>query len=134
MGINVRIQTEGGECLEELVDMRGYLLWALPYGAMENTSCIRFIDSYGDTVFNRLQIPTLLSELEWASTVLTEQGLLGAKQEYVTRAAHWPGGDQDARRHVDSYSFLDVKSFLEQTIELVKKADTPHLYVRFVGD
>jgi hypothetical protein len=29
-----------------------------------NSACVGFIDSYGDTVFNQLQLPVLIGELE----------------------------------------------------------------------
>ena len=32
--------------------------------APKQSSCVRFIDPYGDTVFNQLQIPALIEELE----------------------------------------------------------------------
>jgi hypothetical protein len=32
-----------------------------------NTCCLRFIDPYGDTTFNRLQLPVLASELRAAA-------------------------------------------------------------------
>jgi len=30
----------------------------------EGTACLRFVDPYGDTVFNQLQIPVLIEELD----------------------------------------------------------------------
>ena len=30
----------------------------------DGTACLRFVDPYGDTVFNQLQIPVLIGELE----------------------------------------------------------------------
>jgi hypothetical protein len=32
--------------------------------APRDSTCVRFIDPYGDTVFNQLQLPVLISELE----------------------------------------------------------------------
>jgi hypothetical protein len=32
--------------------------------APRHSTCVRFIDPYGDTVFNQLQLPVLIAELE----------------------------------------------------------------------
>jgi hypothetical protein len=36
------------------------------------TSCLRFIDPYGDTVFNQRQIPVLVHELESSVVAVTD--------------------------------------------------------------
>jgi hypothetical protein len=38
--------------------------WPLVELAGQTTTCLRFIDPYGDTTFNRQQVPVLIHELE----------------------------------------------------------------------
>jgi hypothetical protein len=72
MGIDARWVDESGNSLQELLDARdpsgaqGVLSnlmveWTWP--AMSSTVCLRFIDPYGDAVFNRAQLPILIDEL-----------------------------------------------------------------------
>jgi hypothetical protein len=43
----------------------------LPDSGIEDTHCLRYIDSYGDTIFNRLQFDQLRSEIEARKAVAT---------------------------------------------------------------
>lgn len=64
MGISVVLETESGEELERIDDPTNLLHVILP--AEDDTSFdhLRHIDWYGDSVFNRLQIDSFLSEWE----------------------------------------------------------------------
>ena len=66
MGIDMRHEDENGEMLEELLDPQALVSRILPPANGSDSVCLRFIDPYGDTVFNQLQIPILISELEHA--------------------------------------------------------------------
>ena len=64
MGIEVVLQDERGNNLSEtLRDPGGAIALSLPDLADGAYSCVRFIDPYGDTIFNRLQA-TIMTE-EW---------------------------------------------------------------------
>ncbi len=63
MGIDTYIETEGGDQLKELLDPQGLLSKLLPDFDDIASYCLRFIDPYGDTVFNQKQIPILIREL-----------------------------------------------------------------------
>jgi hypothetical protein len=59
--INVAVQDERGEVLEHWDGfIWGDLLQRTPVSAV----CLRFVDPYGDAVFNRHQVPVLVQELE----------------------------------------------------------------------
>src|SRR5262245_20595126 len=75
MGIDVVIETEDGEAEDRVGDPHSYLVSALSLPGLENTVCLRFIDPYGNTVFNRPQIPVLISELESLYTRVTDVAL-----------------------------------------------------------
>lgn len=64
MGLDVFWENERGEIIE-----RGPV-WTSPWSYVESendlegTCCLQFIDEYGDTTFNQLQVPILIRELE----------------------------------------------------------------------
>ena len=59
--ISIEITDENGEVLESF---DGYLgIGALVDAAPKDSRCLSFIDPYGDTVFNALQLPVLKAEL-----------------------------------------------------------------------
>lgn len=64
MGIDVYLEDETGEKLESIYDPTSILPRLLPSHADKSSQCLRFIDPYGVTVFNGLQMPFLLEELE----------------------------------------------------------------------
>ncbi len=67
MGIDATLVTEAGETLQEVFDPDDLFQQLLPHNDEPTVSaCLRFIDPYGDTTFNQLQIPVLINELESA--------------------------------------------------------------------
>jgi hypothetical protein len=66
MGIDAYFETEKGTQTDHLPDPDGLLERLLPSYDNEHSICLRFIDPYGDTTFNQLQIPILKKELELA--------------------------------------------------------------------
>ena len=63
MGMRIRLQDENGEKIEEVLDQQGIIAIHLPPLSDQSYHCVRFIDPYGDTYFNRVQMETFL--LEW---------------------------------------------------------------------
>jgi hypothetical protein len=64
MGIELVWEEENGAELARLGDPKSYMQkWLPPEPALE-FACLRFVDPYGDTVFNTLQLPVLLQELK----------------------------------------------------------------------
>ncbi len=66
MGIDARIQSEVGEKIQELFDPYDLVAELLPDFSDNSSICLRFVDPYGDTIFNQGQIPVLIKELEVA--------------------------------------------------------------------
>jgi hypothetical protein len=65
MGIDLQWTSEHGEILESVADPRALvskIVDAVP--RFEESICARFIDPYGDTIFNRAQITVLKEELQ----------------------------------------------------------------------
>ncbi len=63
MGIDLRWEDERGEQLAVLPDA-GFVEQFLPAEGAQDFPCLRFVDPYGDTVFNQPQITQLVLELE----------------------------------------------------------------------
>ena len=66
MGIDARLQDERGAVIRELLDPKSLVPRLLPEHNNASTVCLRFVDRYGDTMFNQVQIPVLLEELRAA--------------------------------------------------------------------
>jgi hypothetical protein len=104
MGIDLRVETENGDLLSELLDPRSLMRQILhtTTPSFSESVCLRFIDEYGDTTFNQLQLPILLRELRLA-------------------VAHCK--NLDARAHGEKLASI-VKAVNGKV----------HTYVKFVGD
>jgi hypothetical protein len=63
MGVDLRWEDERGDTIEEIYDSKNIFARLLDINKSEMI-CFRFIDRYGDTIFNQLQIPVLIKELE----------------------------------------------------------------------
>jgi len=63
MGIDLQWEGERGNVLGRVSDELGLVEELVGTAKDGNTFCLRFIDSYGDTVFNQQQILVLLEEL-----------------------------------------------------------------------
>lgn len=63
MGIELVWEEENGTELARLSDSQSLLQGFLPSESALEFFCLRFVDPYGDTIFNTLQIPVLLHEL-----------------------------------------------------------------------
>ncbi len=66
MGIEARVESESGRVEAELFDPHNFTVRLTAPFIESNSSCLRFIDPYGDTTFNHLQLPVLIEELERA--------------------------------------------------------------------
>jgi hypothetical protein len=64
MGIDVRVETESGEVQDEVLDDESLTEKLLPDREDATSPCLRFVDPFGDTLFNQIQIPLVVSELE----------------------------------------------------------------------
>jgi hypothetical protein len=64
LGINVEYRDESGASLSSVHDPRMILPRLLSRVDTADSVCLRFIDPYGDAVFNYLQAPVLVYELK----------------------------------------------------------------------
>jgi hypothetical protein len=63
MGLTINLEGEKGNVYETISD-NDILSELLPNHDDKSSYCLRFIDLYGDTTFNSLQMPELIRELE----------------------------------------------------------------------
>jgi hypothetical protein len=69
MGIHAQIEPAERGDTNRVSDPRGHFAKILATMALQHTSCVRFIDHFGETLFNALQLPVLLDELEALASV-----------------------------------------------------------------
>ena len=69
MGIDIAWVGEDDEQIQFISDAQGALMsFVLRSAGLHNTLCLRFIDPFGDTTFNQLQLPVLATELDDAAS------------------------------------------------------------------
>jgi hypothetical protein len=91
--MGVRLQTENGETIEFRSDPADLLGQLLRGTDLSHTVCLRFIDPFGDTVFNRPQATALLGELAVLEPTLDDRtrvivDWIVTMAERVERGAH----------------------------------------------
>lgn len=64
MGIEIVVEDEGGTRIASLEDPTNILHRVLPAHDAPGFQCLNRIDWYGDTTFNRYQIPSVRQELK----------------------------------------------------------------------
>lgn len=63
MGLDIILESEDGQKIDSVGDPANILHRILPSHEDISSPCLRFVDRYGDTIFNTLQMPPLLDEL-----------------------------------------------------------------------
>ena len=65
MPFRICLQDETGETIESVTDVHGILDGLMPFDERDTFPTIGYIDPYGDTTFNRIQMEPFLAE--WRS-------------------------------------------------------------------
>ena len=76
MGVDLHWENERGELLGGVDDPRNLVVQLVAVANPERSRCLRFIDPYGDTYFNQMQIPVFEEEIRSLSS-----GQLSAEAE-----------------------------------------------------
>lgn len=63
MGLDIRLEDKEGKTLEEAPDLENVLSRVLPSWDDASFHLLRYIDPWGDTMFNHLQMDELVEEL-----------------------------------------------------------------------
>jgi hypothetical protein len=63
MGLFIALETESGEKIQSIEDTKNILHQLLPLQVDESYKLLRFVDWYGDTIFNRIQMEALIADI-----------------------------------------------------------------------
>ncbi len=134
MPIEVYLQDERGKTLATLDSPSWLTQWMLRCGNLASTACLRFIDPYGNTVFNRAQIHELIGELNALETDLSDEMVERAYAAWLARCERASPGSRAAQVYPKPtrIAICDHINSLRQFA--IEGGKTPHHYLRFVGD
>jgi len=93
MGLEIVLQDEHGRLLDSVVDPTNILHRLLPQSNDTDSRCLRYVDWYGDTLFNRQQVDDLLEELQVLldnAREYPEKELLGRIMDFARRCKREP--------------------------------------------
>jgi hypothetical protein len=93
MAFDVTLEDELGNAIDRLGDDDNLLPKLLPSPDDSSYHCLRFVDKYGHTVFNRAQARVILSELDKIRQLARssqELALLGRLENLARRCANEP--------------------------------------------
>lgn len=94
LGIAVVIQDERGNNISEMItDTEGVIGRSLPDIGDASYSCVRFIDPYGDAIFNPHQARIMIGEWERLKPVFIErssEALWGDIRKLIVRCSEEP--------------------------------------------
>jgi hypothetical protein len=145
MGIDAKIESPYSPDARTLHDPQGYVGLVLSMTQLQDTKCLAFVDPYGDTIFNQLQLPVLISELEAVLAEISSRRLRSHKRALAERArsAKWAAMIVEAYEQEASVSDDQLQSEVERinvhmnkVLGLLReeKGSGPHTFVRFLGD
>ena len=144
MGIDLRVEKEDGKVIAGLGDGPGCFAKFLVMVPTDHTVCLRFIDPYGNTIFNALQIPVLESEIAAAMPGLSIDPLVVFRERQLAHALRVGWQEtvvEEMRRDLGtpasrSEELAAVKAHMSEVLGLLAQAreEGPHTYVRCLGD
>lgn len=73
--MNVYLVDENGKEIDYIIDTNGLISQIIPYNN-EKFPLMRYIDLYGDTIYNRLQMPQILAELTIIKKTITPKEIV----------------------------------------------------------
>lgn len=74
MGIEVVLQDERCSHISDIInDSHGVIAFSLPQMSDSSYTCLRFIDPYGDTIFNPLQAAVMVEEWDRLKAAFAEK-------------------------------------------------------------
>jgi hypothetical protein len=135
MPIDVRLEDERGNPVATLDSPSWLTNWMLSCADLERTVCLRFIDPYGNTVFNRWQLRVLVEELTALDGALTEEAVDRAYQQWLSRFAKMDAAIREEALRYPKPSKSALRAHIESLRALAEAgAKAYHQYVRFIGD
>lgn len=75
MGVDASLEDEEGKPLAEVQDSAGLFVRLVAEARDAGPVCLRFIDPWGDTTFNKYQMAALIPELETAVAMVADESV-----------------------------------------------------------
>jgi hypothetical protein len=88
MGLAISLETEQGEKIGIVADIHNWLLTQLKRPDLSETHCLRYLDPWGNTIFNHLQMRDLMEDLMRVRNLVTnteQSELLDKIEEFAKR-------------------------------------------------
>jgi hypothetical protein len=88
MGMAIQLEDQQGKVLEEIPDLESLLARLFPSWDDDTFHCLRYIDPWGETTFNHLQMDEVISELRRIrkkTAVEAERAFIDAIEGMATR-------------------------------------------------
>jgi hypothetical protein len=88
MGMAIQLEDQQGKVLEEIPDLESLLARLFPSWDDDTSHCLRYIDPWGETTFNHLQMDEVISELRRIrkkTAVEAERAFIDAIEGMATR-------------------------------------------------
>ena len=138
MGINAVWQNENGVEIDRVDDPQSYFSLLVLATPLDEFVCLRFVDPYGDTYFNRLQKPVLLIELARVRAVFTDS-LLSTYYADQVRQARTAGLQETVIEQLAARQGLLIAHKVQEHVDVIaalveRSVDRLHTYIRLVGD
>ncbi len=138
MGIEVVWQDERGKEIERVGDPLNRLTLVVLAFPLDHCKCLCFLDPYGDTYFNRLQIPVFLKEIEEVELSITDTAIKNYYEEraILAKEAKW---QEAAIAQIEASKAASqaesIKDHLRAIAGLAKRSiNEVHTYLRCIGD
>ncbi|HBD95035.1 MAG: hypothetical protein A2015_04170 [Spirochaetes bacterium GWF1_31_7] len=90
MGIDIEWIDENNETIDSLLDNNNKLLHFLNNEFILSSSLLKYVDFYGDTIFNQLQIPEILLEFENYLKINKEKEMLNYTIYFIKQHINEP--------------------------------------------
>jgi hypothetical protein len=88
MGMAIQLEDQHGKVLDQIPDLESLLARLFPSWDDASFHCLRYIDPWGETVFNHLQMDEVISELHRIralTAVEVERAFIDAIEGLATR-------------------------------------------------
>jgi hypothetical protein len=135
--IAIRIEDERGEpwgTADERTNLGNTHLvkWLLKCADISDTACLRFIDPYGNTTFNRAQAKVLLDELAAVQEKISAEAI---SAEVARKRMRLQKQGLPDSHHIWFPNASELDAFTTRLRAMIAIAvERQHLYIKFVGD
>jgi hypothetical protein len=136
MRVDTRLEDEHGSPIAVLISPSWLTNWLISCADLsQTTTCMRFINLYGDTLFNPFQVRVLGEELAALESALSDEVIERTYDKWLSRFEKTDSAIfAPARSHPKPTRSLLIAhiSAIQQLVAQCLRGH--HLYLRFIGD